>query len=470
MVLVVPSGSSATLSGDIAGGGGTGYVTVQGSWSPGGRLGTSGATLKEIEIFDGKTLTVSHDIYATNIYLGSGGSGATLTTNADGINLGTIDGTNGFGSSVLGTLNINNVISTGGAIGSSTPLAAININNGGNFSVGHDITASTLSVNSGASFLPTSSVTLMTDTLSLADSSSALNLGGHTFTLTPYTLGDTPSLSGGALATTISGAGSTDQNAPNTSNVGHIVASNGINISSASTVRVAPLSSPLSGANYYTFIQGGPSNSGFDNLSVSSCPTDYTCNFITVGNNLLLKIQSTNVPSPVNPITEAGSVAGLSALADVLARIYDNPVGTAQQALKALFVDKSHEEVVDMMESLDALGADLKTDASSLFTMISRVGNAISEHSAAGATPALAAADSGLAMAGAGSVGSARSSFGLQQQQALKGLTQGALNGKALMALEDALGGPRWQDPTAAQQGHGIDIWAQVLGARETQN
>jgi hypothetical protein len=133
---VVLSGSSVALTGDISGGGNIGIVSVQGNFETGGRLGTSGASLKKVEIYDGKTLTIAHDIYATNIYLGSSTSGATLTTNADSLTVGgEIDGTIGSLSN-LGILNINNSgFTVNGDIGSNTPLGAVNIGPGGSYSI-----------------------------------------------------------------------------------------------------------------------------------------------------------------------------------------------------------------------------------------------------------------------------------------------------------------------------------------------
>ena len=160
-----------------------------------------------------------------------------------------------------------------------------------------------------------------------------------------------------------------------------------------------------------------------------------------------------------------GSSGGwLHGLTSTLAGIYGNPVGAEQQAMKDLFSNKSDDEVLKIVKSVNDLASNLGADVSSINTIVTGMQNNTLGNLATGSGPALAAADSGIVMADA-SGGSVRSSFGLQQQHALKVLSQGQLSGKALMALDDALGGPRWED---AKQG--IDVWAQMLGAHEAQN
>jgi autotransporter-associated beta strand protein len=152
---VVTPGSTVSLTGDILGGGNSGSVIVQNNWTPGAQLGVFGQTLQKIQVSDGSVLTISHDIAATNIYLGSGAEGSSLSTGANNLVVtGNINGTSGFSSSHLGTLNVaNSGFVVSGNIGSSTPLDAINIANSISFDVsGNDssINASQITLGSGS--------------------------------------------------------------------------------------------------------------------------------------------------------------------------------------------------------------------------------------------------------------------------------------------------------------------------------
>lgn len=116
-----------------------GTVHTSVSWTPLSTIGISGMPIGTLSISDGQTLTMAHDIYATNTNMGNA---SILTINADNLIVGgAIDGTGGI-------LNINNSgFTVNESIGSNASLGAVNIASGIAYSNNNSISAETMTVN-----------------------------------------------------------------------------------------------------------------------------------------------------------------------------------------------------------------------------------------------------------------------------------------------------------------------------------
>ena len=128
----------------------------------------------------------------------------------------------------------------------------------------------------------------------------AVTIATNTFTLN------------GLLSTIIADYGSETVQSPDSTHIGSIVASDGIIVSSPTSINVdlAPgFYIPYGSRYYYTLMQGGPSNSGLNSLNLSvECPQSYECELIFSDNNLLLGAYRAY---DTNPLSGDKSLAGV---------------------------------------------------------------------------------------------------------------------------------------------------------------
>ena len=137
--------SGTAVNGDIKGtSDGVGNVTVSDNLTLNNNLGSSDKSLAAVTVASNKTLAVgSNNIDATTVTLASG----SVMQLASGTVTGNIAGS----SSGIGTVTFTATQTTAGTIGQSTSVGTVVVNNSATVTLGDDVTASTITVGSGAS-------------------------------------------------------------------------------------------------------------------------------------------------------------------------------------------------------------------------------------------------------------------------------------------------------------------------------
>ncbi len=326
---------------------GEGQMTLQRDGSMiTGQVGTDTNRLREIEIaiaVAAQTATFTTDVYADQITISDVGTGvfngnvvAPIDFTADGVvDLAanrTITGNVTSTGGTHGTLNFLGTSATGGTIGTgANPLDAINIQ-AGTLSLGHNIAATTTSVNNAGSLALTGDRTI-TGNLTL-NNTGTLNIGANTLTL-------------GGTGIYTQNAGTTLQLSINSATVfGSILAAGNASVAAASVVEVTVMNTYIASGSTFTVIDGGAAG-------VVAVPTItssgglITFTGAVVAGDLIL---TANVTSTFATIP--GASGNAQAVGAVLDQIWEQgPTGDMLDVLTTLN-GLSDEQVDNAMESM----------------------------------------------------------------------------------------------------------------------
>ena len=329
------TGTVTTSAGDN-----TGTLTLEGTTTVSGQVGTAPASLKVVNGgVAGKVATFSADVFAQTLNVTGTGT-VDLDGNFTGIldfdqdgtatiattkNLtGTVTNSSG---AAAGTLTFEGITTTGGTIGSiataAQQLKDVNFN-GGTASVGHDIGATTIDIANGATVTYTTSATYASDLTVGGGASGTLNLGTNTLTGSAtgagsgnFTMGD-----GATLGTTISSATA----------AGNVTTPGTVTIPAATTVTITVTATDyVASGTAYTIVDGA---AGTPNVPNTITDDSTILSFAgSVSNNDLILTATRNVTyttSVSSGSTASGAASTLTAISN------SGPTGDMVTVLTAL--------------------------------------------------------------------------------------------------------------------------------------
>ena len=323
-----------------------GTLTLEGTNTVSGQIGTTTNRLKVLDFngAGGTTGTLSSDLFAVTTTVSGAGTldlngsltGTVLNYTADG----TVEVAAGQNLNLPVTTSVNNQgtltflgsSTTGGTIGAAgNGLAALNIN-GGTLTLGHDVVATTTTVNNAAT-LSLNGDRNMTGDLTLAGTSN-LNIGMKTLTL-------------GGTGVYAQGANTTFRVGVNEITSGQIVGAGNAAVSAASAVAVTTTGSYIPNNTTYTVIDGAggagvnvpltiTDNSYFLTFSGASTNGDLILTAIRT-NSFDTLAANNNAKAAAEALESAGEEGATGDMLDILNLLERSPTSAIAATLNTLY-------------------------------------------------------------------------------------------------------------------------------------